>query len=137
MAGAKDLIQYSKKCTLLYVEDDLQLRNDTLRLLQMFFDNIAVATNGKEALDQFKPNQFDIIISDLYMPIIGGVELSRQIKAIDTTQLIIILSAHDEYEFTEKLKAVGVSDFIFKPLDIQKFLNVLFPICKKIAETKH
>jgi len=136
MPGAKELIEYSKQCALLYVEDDEKLRTDTLRLLNMFFDNIEVATNGKEGLDAFQPLQFDIVISDLFMPIIDGAELSRKIKNIDPNQMIIILSAHDEYEFTEKLKKTGVSDFIFKPLDLQKFINVLFPICKNIAEDK-
>ena len=136
MSGAKELIEYSKQCALLYVEDDEKLRTDTLRLLEMFFDNIEVATNGKEALDAYQLRQFDIVISDLYMPIIDGVELSKKIKQIDPNQMIIILSAHDEYEFTEKLKKTGVFDFIFKPLDLQKFIEVLFPICKNIAEKK-
>ncbi|MBT4286577.1 MAG: response regulator [Deltaproteobacteria bacterium] len=136
MPGAKELIEYSKKCSLLYVEDDERLRTDTLRLLDMFFNNIEVATNGKEGLDVFQPRQFDIVISDLFMPIIDGAELSRRIKHIDPNQMIIILSAHDEYEFTEKLKKTGVSDFIFKPLDLQKFIDVLFPICKNIADNK-
>ncbi|MCP4756807.1 MAG: response regulator [Proteobacteria bacterium] len=136
MAGAKDLLQYSKGLALLYVEDDDRLRADTLRLLSTFFDDIVVAENGEEGLGQFEPGRFDLVISDLVMPIVGGAEMAEGIKAIDPHQTIVILSAHDEKSIIQKLENTGIDEFIFKPLEIQHFINTLYDICRALSEAK-
>ena len=134
MASAKDLIQYSQHLNLLYVEDDEKLREDTLRLLSTFFANITVAKNGREALDLYSPGKFDIVISDLIMPVMKGTELSREIKKQQADQMLIIMSAHDEKEITEELQEIGVNEFIHKPLEIHDFIDKLLVICQQLDE---
>lgn len=129
MIGAKDLIKFAEKVSILYAEDDEKLREDTSRLLSTFFKNITIAVNGKEALEKYKPDLFDIVISDFIMPEIDGMELTKQIKAINKEQIVIILSAHDEHHYVEKLTEAGVDDFIFKPLNIQQFIDTMYKNC--------
>lgn len=136
MVGAKDLLTFSDSIHVLYVEDDEKLRQDTLRLLSTFFKRIAVAENGKRALELYKPGEFDIIISDFVMPEINGMELARNIKSQDPEQIFIILSAHDEQHYVDELKQSGVTDFIFKPLNIQQFIDVVHKSCLMAEERK-
>ncbi|MBT7710651.1 MAG: response regulator [Deltaproteobacteria bacterium] len=140
MAGAKELLETAKGIRLLYVEDDQNLREDTLRLLSTFFQNITVAENGKEAFENYQPGRYDIVISDLIMPMMSGSELTKRIKALNPEQIIVILSAHDEMAIVNELNDAGVDFFIFKPLEINQFINILYDSClmvRKRAETKH
>jgi len=132
--GAKELLKVSEGVRILYVEDDEKLREDTFRLLSTFFKLLSVATNGREALDLYEPGRFDIVISDFVMPEMDGNELTRQIKFIHKDQLVIILSAHDEPHYIQKLKESGVDAFIFKPLNIQQFIDIMYESCKEIQE---
>ena len=134
MPGAKDLIQYSKPLTVLYVEDDQKLRADTLRLLSTFFTNITVAENGQAALDKYIPGTFDIVISDLVMPVMNGIALARQIKKQRAEQVLVIMSAHDEKDITGELEEIGVDQFIHKPLEILDFIEKFYLICKNLVE---
>ncbi len=133
MIGAKDLIKFSEKVSILYAEDDEKLREDTSRLLSTFFKNITIAVDGKDALEKYKPDLFDIVISDFVMPEMNGMELTKNIKAINQEQIIIILSAHDEHHYVEELKKAGVDDFIFKPLNIQQFIDTMYKNCVAVA----
>lgn len=134
MATAKDLIQYSQTLRLLYVEDDEKLREDTLRLLSTFFSEIVVAKNGQEALDLYAPDKFDIVLSDLVMPVMKGTELSRHIKMQKRDQMLIIMSAHDEKDITGELEEIGVDVFIHKPLEIRDFIDKFVGICRDLVE---
>lgn len=137
MAGAKELLSYSKELRILYVEDDDKLREDTLRLLSTFFGRVSVAINGKEALELYDSNTFDMVISDYTMPEMDGLELTRKIKEINGEQIVIILSAHDEPQYVEDLREAGINDFIFKPLNIQQFIDTMYSNCKAIHDKKN
>lgn len=134
MVGAKQLLKVAETVRVLYVEDDEKLRKDTLRLLSTFFKELTVAENGKAALSLYKPDTFDIIISDFIMPEMNGLDLTKKIKEINPGQWIIILSAHDEPHYIDELKDAGADDFIFKPLNIQQFIDTLYKTCKQITE---
>ncbi len=135
MIGAKELLSFSEGVRILYVEDDDQLRQDTFRLLSTFFKQITVAENGKKALDTYEPGKFDIVISDFIMPEMNGMELTKQIKSINSAQLVIILSANDESDFVDQLKEAGANDFIFKPLNIQQFIDTMVKACSLLKQT--
>lgn len=136
MIGAKELLKYSKNIRVLYAEDDEKLREDTYRLLSTFFQDISVAENGKRALEMYKPGEFDIIISDYVMPELNGIDLALSVKEKSPEQIFIILSAHDEQQYVDELRKAGVDDFIFKPLNIQQFIQVIHKACVQAAEKK-
>ena len=121
----KEIIAASKGLQVLYVEDDDRLREDTTQLLSTFFSSIETAVNGQEGLEQYKAGDFDIVISDLRMPIMDGIEMVKAIKAIKAEQCVIITSAHDESHYLMELINAGIDHFLLKPLDIKSFIAVL------------
>ena len=128
----KELVDNSEEISILYVEDDDSLRENTKRLLNTFFSNIETAINGQEGLDKYHSGSYDLIISDLRMPIMDGIEMVQHIEKNDPDQIIIIISAHDESSYLIDLIKSGVENFILKPLDIEQFLFVLIKTIKLI-----
>lgn len=121
----KELAAEQPDLNILYVEDDTSLRENTLRLMSSFFNNVDHAVNGQEGLEKFESGTYDIVISDLRMPIMDGIEMVRRIKTLNNDQLVIITSAHDETDYLLKLISMGVESFILKPLDVEQFMRVL------------
>jgi response regulator of citrate/malate metabolism len=88
-------------------------------------------------LDKYiENNSYDIVISDINMPILNGIDMITQIKEIDIEQVVIVTSAHDESEYLMKLIDIGVDNFILKPVELQKLINTLYKSCKIISDKK-
>ena len=122
----------SKNLKLLYVEDDEAAREAMLEILDLFFDDISVAIDGKDGLDKFTSSKIDIIITDISMPKMNGLDMISKIREINDDIPIIILSAHDESKFFIQSINLGISAFIFKPVELDNFINVLKKIIKKM-----
>ena len=108
--------------------DDNPMNLDlTARLLKKKGHQVTTAENGKEAVDLFLEDTFDIILMDLEMPLISGIEATRQIRAkekasaIDTPDYtpIVAMTAHDQETERTACLVVGMDGFISKPIDIK------------------
>ena len=127
----KALIESSIQLNLLVVEDDDTKRDATVEFLSTFFQNIISAVDGKEALEKFHKNDIDLIITDINMPKMNGLELISQIREINSDLPILILSAHTESKyFTESIK-YSVDGYLLKPFDVQQFFFILSKIIKR------
>jgi len=133
---AKALREITSELRLLYVEDDTALRNETAKLFTHLFQNIDTAENGQEALDKLENSSFDLIVTDINMPVMNGVTLCKEIRKILPTQAIVITSAHDDAEYLLELINIGIDKFIVKPLDMQKFLGTLGSACTLVHNAK-
>lgn len=116
----KFIKSYYKDVHLLYVEDNENVRLNTLKILQNFFDNITVAENGEEGINSFKEQDIDLIITDINMPKIGGIEMSKLVRETNITIPIIIMSAHSETPFKGQAYNAGVNEYLEKPLELPK-----------------
>jgi len=121
----KELKERAQGIRVLYVEDDEELRENTARLLAAFFSDIDTASNGHEGLEKYNENCYDLIITDINMPVMNGVRMAAQIKAGNKKEIIIVISAHDEARYLLELINLGVDYFVLKPLDINQFLTAL------------
>lgn len=74
--------------------------------------------NGKSALDVFKREVPDIILTDIRMPYMDGLELTREVKKIDPLVVVILLSAYDDFKYAQQAIRLGAFDYILKPIDI-------------------
>ena len=128
----KEIRDLSHDLKLLYVEDDDKSRETTLEMFKNLFDNIVIAKDGKEALELFRINNFDIIITDINMPNMDGIELLGEIRKEDTKISIIILSAYDESTYLLDAIKLDVDGFILKPLEFKQFLVVIKKVAQKI-----
>lgn len=125
MINPKELKEAAKDLSVLYVEDDQELRQNTFRLLSSFFPLVDTAENGLEGLENFKKRGYDLIITDINMPLMNGVKMVREIKKDNPRQIIIVISAHDEARYLLELINLGVEHFVLKPLDLSLFLTVI------------
>ncbi|MEO5357074.1 MAG: response regulator [Nitrospirae bacterium YQR-1] len=128
----KELSAHAKGLSVLYVEDDVHLQKNTVRLLSRFFGKIDTASNGREGLDKFAAGSYDLVITDIRMPVMNGIEMATRIKKIQSTQPIMVTSAHDESQFLIDLININISNFVLKPIDAGKIIDVLKDIVDKI-----
>lgn len=134
----KELLNDTKKFSILFVEDYDELRENTREILNKFFENAHSAANGEEALKQYKDfyakesKYYDIVLSDIQMPRLNGVELVEQIYAINPHQTVVMLSAHDDAKYLVPLINLKIEQFIKKPIDYQDLLGVLQKTTKKL-----
>jgi len=134
MINPKDIIEYTNNLSILFVEDDEELRINTAEILKNFFKKMTTASNGEEALLLYKENTYDIVLTDIRMPKINGVELIENIYKKNNKQPIIVLSAHDESKYLLPLINLGIEQFVKKPIDFQELLAALLQTSRHIKE---
>jgi len=101
--------------TLLYVEDDVQLRGLYGEVFQNKVKHLIIAENGEEGLKAFMNDSPDIVLTDIRMPVMSGIEMSRHIRQIDKKIPIIMTSGSSESEFLFQAIELGVTRYILKP----------------------
>jgi len=121
----KELRELTKPLSVLYVEDDDMLRVSTTKLLGQFFGSIEEAVDGRDGLDKFQKNNFDLVISDINMPNMNGFEMIKAIKEIRPNQAIIVTSAYNDSDFLLGLIDLNVDKFLLKPIDTSKLIDCL------------
>jgi CheY-like chemotaxis protein len=117
--------------SLLLVEDNVLNQKLIFLTLSKFGFRIDVANNGKEALDKIENKNYDIILMDLMMPVMDGLEATRNIRNIDqetgSKNIIIGLTANTYDADRDKCLNEGMEEYMTKPFDIEIFKNI---ICK-------
>ena len=111
---------------ILFVEDEADLVTIITDTLQKLKANFETAENGEIALQKFKDiNDFDLIVTDINMPVMNGLELIKHIKEIRPEMPVIIMSAHTEPEYIKSAEELGVDNYLLKPFDFIKFINLI------------
>ena len=137
MINVKELKELTKNLTVLYVEDEILLRESLEIYLNKLFSKVVTATNGQEGLEYYTTKgDFDIVISDIQMPILDGLEMSQKIKDIDFEQEIIITSAYSETSYFLNSIKIGVNGYIIKPIDYMQMNQELYKSTKRILQHK-
>ncbi|MBD3823845.1 MAG: response regulator [Epsilonproteobacteria bacterium] len=129
-------LQYTRELNLLYVEDDKELQAQTKELLDALFKNVVVKENGKTALEVFEKESFEIVITDIRMPVMDGIELIKRVKAINPMQCIIVTSAYNDTDDLMTFINLGIKQFIHKPIQIDNILEVLYMSAKMIVNER-
>ena len=94
------------------------------------------AADGEIALSMIQDIKPDILITDIKMPFMDGLELSRMVKKLQPWVRIIILSGHDEFEYAKKAISIGVEDYILKPFTSENLLSSLNKIAVSLDKQK-
>ncbi len=131
MIDIDTLILHSQKLKVLYVEDNLDAREMTVMILEDFFGDIVVAVDGEDGYNKFKENEFDIIITDINMPKLNGLDMISKIREIDDEVPILILSAHNEDNFFMDGIKLGIDGYILKPIDVEQLTIMIKKIVDK------
>lgn len=128
----KEMIQYAKEMRVLYVEDEILIRENTKLLLETIFPSVITASSGREGIERFKETTFDIVITDILMPEMNGVVMIRKMKEINETQHFIVTSACEESNYLLELINLGVAQFLLKPIQSEQIVQILFEVVKNI-----
>jgi len=122
----QEKIKRLRDLKLLFVEDEedlLQIITDALTKLQA---NFLTATNGLEALDIIKDNpDIDAVITDINMPYMNGLDMIKNMNENNVDIPVIVMSAHTETEYIAKAKEYGVDEYLLKPFDFIKFIELI------------
>lgn len=119
---------------ILVVDDEDIERNGIIFLLKKFQYNFEIieAENGKQAYSYLQENHFDILFTDIRMPFIDGLELTKLAVKLYKDLKVIIFSGFHEFEYAKKALTLGVIDYILKPIDIDEFRKVIDSTLEKI-----
>jgi DNA-binding response OmpR family regulator len=126
-----------KKIKILYVEDEINLRqNHTFYIQNNFLAVVYEASDGIEGLTLYKKYQPDIIITDLSMPNMCGLEMIEQIREDDKNTKIIVFSAHSDQEILLRAIKLNLTDYKIKPLKRAALYEVVEKTIALLEEKK-
>lgn len=101
------------------------------------FEVAAQAVHGRQALEILREKEIHILLTDMEMPVMNGVELTEAVKRQYPEIIIVALSAYDDFEFVKESMRLGAEDYILKQeFDGEKIINMLKQLCKKNLEKR-
>ncbi|MDS1315412.1 response regulator transcription factor [Aliarcobacter butzleri] len=124
-----------KSLKVLIVEDEIKLANLIKASIKELFFKVNIAKDGIEGLKKFQSFKPDIIISDITMPNLDGLEMCQKIRE-ESNIPIVILSAYSQKEKLLKAIDLGINKYFIKPFDIEEFLEYLKNLSKNIKKIK-
>jgi len=134
MVTIQELKALTSSLKVLYVEDDSAIQKTMDKYLKKFFATVDLANDGEEALMLYEKSKYDLIITDLSMPKINGIDMIHKIKEVDENQAIIITTAHGESNFLLGAIKSHIDGYILKPFDYTELNFELFKISQKIQK---
>ncbi len=124
-----------KKINLLYVEDDNVVRTELSKLLLNFFNNVYIAKDGLEGLDLFFSEEIDIIISDINMPSLNGIDMIKEVRKTNKDIPVILTTAFSDNEFLLEAIKLKIDEYIIKPVDIRVLIEKVSKIAKTLYQS--
>jgi len=135
----KEVSKYTRKLSVLYVEDDVDLLEETAEFLKDLFRSVDTAKNGLIAFNKYneyydrESKYYDLVITDVNMPVMDGMDLIRDIHSLNKIQPVIVVSAYSESSKLIQMIQRGVNNFLMKPINPEEFMNMLHKISKDIV----
>ncbi len=124
---------------ILIVDDEKNIREglvETINWKDYGIDKVLATNNGYAALEILKKARVDIMIADIKMPGINGLELTERVNECYPEIKVILLSGYSEFEYAKRAITLGVEDYLLKPVKIVKLVNTVEKLCAKIKEEK-
>jgi PAS domain S-box-containing protein len=118
--------------TVLYAEDDPDLREKFKKILSKKFDTLLVAENGREGYELYQEHKPDLILSDIQMPEMNGLDMIAEIKKTDKSAKAIIMSAFSKSSYFLDAISVGVQSYLIKPVDTKRLFAAIDEIAERI-----
>jgi len=123
-----------KNIKLLYVEDEELIRENAVEYLNRYFDKVYEASNGLEALEVIEQVNPHIVITDIKMPKLNGIDLAKRIRQNDKKTQIIIATAHTDTEYLITAVELQLVKYMIKPILESKLIPVLSTCIKSLKE---
>ena len=126
-----------KDITLLYVEDDAMTLEEISYFLEKYVKKLIVAKNGEEGLELFKLHNPDMVITDIQMPVMNGLDMAKKILQINPSVPIAVTSAYSDSEYLINAIEIGIDKYILKPVNMMEVLAVVYKSLHLSFSTKN
>lgn len=123
----------ARNFSILYVEDEEILREKMATFLRKIFDHVETASDGGEGFQKYLLKPYDIVITDILMPKVNGLELIESIRKKNENQEIIVVSAYTDAEYLMQCIQLDVTGYMIKPVDFVQVLTVLDRSVEKLT----
>ncbi len=120
--------------TLLYAEDDPQSRKNYAFVLEEYFSTVYLAEDGREALDLYHEKKPDVLLLDISMPFIDGLDVARAVREKNKDIPIIMLTAHDDKEKLLTAIPLGLSKYLLKPINHESLTQTVLKVIKEVKD---
>lgn len=132
----EDFPEAMREITILCVEDESDARDKLSGFLSKNFGKVYTASDGVEGLEAFNSCKPDIIITDIQMPLMNGLEMAEEIRKECSTVPIIITTGYDDEKYLVGSIDIGAMKYIKKPVDIKKLRSLLSEVALNIVQQK-
>jgi DNA-binding response OmpR family regulator len=119
--------------TILFVEDEQALRHNYVIYLRRYFENVYEAEDGESAFKIYKEKKPHILIVDINIPKLNGIDLLKKIRENDHTTKAIILSAHSDVEFLLSATSLKLTQYLVKPISRQELQDALSLVLQELS----
>ena len=126
--------------SVLYAEDDDILRERYVNLLKLYFKDVYAASNGEDALKYYEKYKPNIVLLDISMPIINGLQVAKKIRENDKSVILVILSAHSETDKLLEAIELSLTKYLIKPIntfELEELLKNCIIKCNNILKNKN
>jgi len=124
----------------IYIAEDDKIVRRGLKLLigkiSADYEIVGEASNGRVAMEQLRDLEADLLITDIKMPAVDGIELIRKIKEANLNLKIIVLSGYNEFDYVRESLLGGANDYLLKPVEKDALSRILAVLEKEIAKER-
>jgi PAS domain S-box-containing protein len=132
----KELLTHLKKLNILYVEDDTSTREELEYFFSTKVNKLFVAKNGEEGFNLYKNEKPDIVVTDIQMPVLNGIDMIEKIRNIDNYVPIVVITAFSDTDYLFKAIKLNVNHYLTKPLNLISLVDILAKLSKNISLEK-
>ncbi|KAB7886511.1 response regulator transcription factor [Poseidonibacter ostreae] len=121
----KDVLEKLQNLTLLYAEDEVGIRENIADSLRYYVKEVYEANDGEEGYELYLEKTPDIILSDIHMPNVNGIEFIKKVRQIDKNIPVVMITAHTDKEYLLEAVELHMEKYIVKPLDLDELFESL------------
>lgn len=124
---------------LLVVDDETKIRNGICNYFpwnEIGFEIVGEAKNGRQALDFILKQHVDVVLSDIKMPVMTGIELAQELYSRKNKTKVVFLTGYKEFEYAQKALVYGVKSYIIKPTKYEELLDIFSRIKDELDQEK-
>lgn len=128
------MLSILKNHSILYVEDEPEIQANITEYLESYFGTVHVASDGKEALSLYAGHHPDVLLLDINLPYISGLEIAKQIRQKDQTVKIVMLTAHTEKEKLLTATELKLTRYLIKPIAPKLFKETMELLAQELRQ---
>jgi len=129
------MLDILKNYSLLYVEDEPEIRANMTEYLKSYFDVVEVASDGEEALKLYQKSRHDILLLDINLPYLDGLSVAKEVRRKNVNAKIIMITAHTDQDKLLEAIELKLTKYLVKPVTPKVFKNALHSLANELCSS--